>query len=60
MPGHRERLERIVVRLLAITARCGDLAIRHELRQVADELVDLIEEREATNETNVNDLRGLR
>jgi phosphoribosylamine-glycine ligase len=43
-PQRREDLERIVVRLLDISARCEDPAIQHELMRLADDLVKLIEE----------------
>lgn len=42
-PQDREYLERIVVRLLDIAARCADAKINHELMQLADELVKFIE-----------------
>lgn len=42
-PQDREDLERIVVRLLDIAARCADARVHHELMQLADELVKLIE-----------------
>lgn len=40
---NREDLERIVVRLLDVAARCGELAIQYELMELADELAKLIE-----------------
>ncbi len=41
-PGPRERLERIIIRLLDIVARCkDDPAIQYELMQLADQLVEL-------------------
>jgi hypothetical protein len=43
-PQRREDLERIVVRLLEISARCEDPAIRYELMRLADELVKLVEQ----------------
>jgi hypothetical protein len=43
-PPHREELEKIVVRLLEISARCEDPAIQYELMRLADELVKLIEQ----------------
>lgn len=42
-PRDREDLERIVVRLLDIAARCADATIQRELMLLADELVKLIE-----------------
>jgi hypothetical protein len=36
-------LERIVVRLLDVAARCGEPAIQYELMELADELAKLIE-----------------
>ena len=41
-PQHREELERIVVRLLEISARCYDPGIQYELMRLADDLVRLI------------------
>jgi hypothetical protein len=38
----REDLERIVVRLLEIAARCSDSRIQYELMELADELAELI------------------
>jgi hypothetical protein len=43
-PQNREDLERLAVRLLEISARCEDPAIRYELMRLADELVRLIEQ----------------
>jgi hypothetical protein len=43
-PQNREDLERIVVRLLEISARCEDPAIQYELMRLADELVTLMEQ----------------
>ena len=42
-PEQRERLERIVVQLLEIAARCSDPEIQHKLMQLADQLVELAE-----------------
>jgi len=42
-PQNLEDLERIVVRLLEIAARCADPAVQHDLRKLADDLVKLIE-----------------
>ena len=42
-PTARERLERVVVRLLEVADRCPDTRIEHELMRLADELVQLIE-----------------
>ena len=42
-PQNREDLERIVVRLLEIAARCADPAVKHDLMKLADDLVKLIE-----------------
>jgi hypothetical protein len=43
-PESRDELERVVVRLLEIADRCGDdPAIQHELMQLSDELVKIIE-----------------
>jgi hypothetical protein len=42
-PEQRERLERIVVQLLEIAARCEDPEIHYGLRQLADQLVELAE-----------------
>jgi len=42
-PRVRERLERAVVRLLEVADRCPDSRIQHELMELADELVSLIE-----------------
>jgi len=39
----RADLERVVVRLLDIAARCSDARIQGELMQLADELVKIIE-----------------
>jgi hypothetical protein len=44
-PQNYEDLERIVVRLLEVAARCTDPAIQHDLMQLADELVNLVEAR---------------
>lgn len=41
-PQDREDLERIVVRLLEVAARCSDSKIQYELMELADELVELI------------------
>jgi hypothetical protein len=43
VPQNRADLERIVVRLLEVAARCGDPAIERELMELADKLVKLIE-----------------
>jgi hypothetical protein len=40
---NREDLERIVVRLLDVAARCGEPAIQYELMELANELAKLIE-----------------
>lgn len=40
---NREDLERIVIRLLEISARSGDPAIQFELMQLADELAKVME-----------------
>ena len=42
-PTARERLKRVVVRLLEVADRCPDPRIEHELMRLADELVQLIE-----------------
>ncbi len=42
-PKTREDLERVVVRLLGITARCGDCVIQQELKQLADDLARIID-----------------
>jgi hypothetical protein len=42
-PQNREDLERIVVRLLEIAARCADPAVQQDLMKLADDLVKLIE-----------------
>jgi hypothetical protein len=42
-PQRREDLERIVVRLLAVGTRCRDPKIQHELMELADDLVKLVE-----------------
>ena len=42
-PQNREDLERIVVRLLEIAARCADPAVQHDLMKLADDLVKLVE-----------------
>jgi phosphoribosylamine-glycine ligase len=42
-PQDREDLERIVVRLLEIAARCADPAVQQDLMKLADDLVKLIE-----------------
>jgi hypothetical protein len=42
-PEHCQRLERIVVELLEIAARCKDSEIQHELMRLADQLVELAE-----------------
>jgi len=44
-PQNCEDLERIVVRLLEVAARCGDPAIQHDLMKLADELVKFVEAR---------------
>ncbi len=41
----RESLERLVVRLVGIAQRCGDLPVRHDLLRAADELTHIIEGR---------------
>jgi hypothetical protein len=43
VPQYCENLERIVVRLLEVAARCGDPAIQVDLMELADELVKLVE-----------------
>ena len=44
-PESRDELERVVVRLLEIAARCGDdPAIQHELMQLSDDLAKIIDE----------------
>jgi hypothetical protein len=44
-PEGRDELERAVVRLLDIADRCGDApVIQHELMQLSDELVKIIDE----------------
>jgi hypothetical protein len=40
----REKLERIVVRLLDVAARCGNPDIQYELMRLAEDLVKLIED----------------
>ena len=42
-PTARERLERVVVRLLEIAGRSPDPRIEYELMQLAEELAELIE-----------------
>jgi hypothetical protein len=44
-PQHSEDLERIVVRLLEVAARCTDPTIQHDLMKLADELVNVVEAR---------------
>jgi hypothetical protein len=44
-PQNYEDLERIVVRLLDVAARCTDPAIQHDLMKLADELVNLVDAR---------------
>lgn len=44
---HHDLLEWVVIRLLAMADRCGDPAIRYELMQVVDRLVELIEDENA-------------
>ena len=39
----RADLERVVVRLLDIAARCTDASLRNELMELANELVQVIE-----------------
>jgi hypothetical protein len=44
-PESRDELEKIIVRLLEIAGRCGDdPAIQHELMQLSDELVKIIDQ----------------
>lgn len=44
-PERRDELERIVVRLLLIAGRCADdPAIQHELMQLSDDLVKIVDE----------------
>ena len=45
-PQNCEDLERMVVRLLEVAARCADPTIQRDLMKLADELVNLIEARE--------------
>ncbi len=42
-PRNREDLERIVIQLLEVAARCGEPAIQYELMKLANELTKLIE-----------------
>jgi hypothetical protein len=42
-PQDCEDLERIVVRLLEIAARCDDSSTQYKLMELADELVKLVE-----------------
>jgi hypothetical protein len=42
-PQRREDLEPIVVRLLAVAARCRDSKIQHELMELANDIVKLVE-----------------
>jgi hypothetical protein len=42
-PEERERLERIVVQLLEIAERCSDPWVQYKLRQVADQLFELLD-----------------
>ena len=42
-PEQREHLERIVVQLLELAARCEDREIQYGLMRLADELVKLAE-----------------
>jgi hypothetical protein len=44
-PQNCEDLERIVVRLLEVAARCADPTIQHDLMKLADELVNVVEAR---------------
>jgi hypothetical protein len=44
MPEQRERLEKIVIWLLEIAARCERPETQYRLRQVADQIVELAEE----------------
>ncbi len=43
-PESRDELERIVVRLLGIAGRCRDPEIQHQLMQLADEIVKIIDD----------------
>lgn len=43
MPEQRERLERIVIWLLEIAARCERPETQYRLRQLADQIVELAE-----------------
>lgn len=42
-PQRREDFERIVVRILAIAAQCRDPKTQHELMELANDLVKLVE-----------------
>jgi hypothetical protein len=44
VPESREKLQKIVVRLLVIADRCTDLAIQYDLMLLAEELVKMIED----------------
>jgi hypothetical protein len=47
-----ETLERFVVQLLGIAQRCTDVASRRDLMRLANQLADLIEGREPSEETD--------
>ncbi len=47
-----EAMERFVVRLIGIAQRCNDLPIRLELMRAADELVDMIEDRKSSEDSD--------
>jgi hypothetical protein len=46
----REVLERFVVRVLEIAQRCSDLTSQRDLMMAVNDLVDLMEERKASEE----------
>ena len=48
-PSDRALLERIIIRLLWIAAQCSDPVIARELRQIADELAEVVEGRGAAD-----------